>query len=227
MRLHLFRSDDINAPLPGTYNAAVPGSGVFPLGGKGPVLLMESSGLYNQNQFIANVNAKVKPAVSLFGFYVLNHALSNTDGIGTSPANHYNYAGEYGPASTDVQHRVTAGGSVALRWSVRLSPYLVAQSGAPFDITSGDDLYGTTLFNSRPGFANDPLKPGLIADQLWAIGPAARRDGNSCAAQLWPRTGADFGESAHRKGFRFWTEQGERCQARPGRLRPGAAGSRD
>jgi len=27
--------DDINAPLPGTYDAAVPGSGVFPLSGKG------------------------------------------------------------------------------------------------------------------------------------------------------------------------------------------------
>ena len=170
--LHLFRSDDINAPLPGTYDAAVPGSGVFPLSGKGPVLLMESSGLYNQNQFIANVNTKVKPAVSLFGFYVLNHALSNTDGIGTSPANPYNFSGEYGPASTDVRHRVTAGGSVALRWSVRVSPYLVAQSGAPFDITAGDDPYGTTLFNSRPGFAaNNPLKPGLIETSYGLMDP--------------------------------------------------------
>ena len=169
--LHLFRSDDINAPLPGSYNAAVPGSGVFPLSGKGPVLLMESSGLYNQNQFIANVNTKVKPAVSLFGFYVLNHALSNTDGIGTSPANPYNFSGEYGPASTDVRHRITAGGSVALRWSVRVSPYLVAQSGAPFDITAGDDLYGTTIFNSRPGFANNPLKPGLIETSYGLLDP--------------------------------------------------------
>jgi hypothetical protein len=169
--LHLFRSDDINAPLPGTYDAAIPSSGVFPFNGKGPVMLMESSGLYNQNQFIANVNTKVKPAVTLFGFYVLNHALSNTDGIGTSPANPYNFSGEYGPASTDVRHRVTAGGSVALRWSVRVSPYLVAQSGAPFDITSGDDLYGTTLFNSRPGFANNPLKPGLIETSYGLLDP--------------------------------------------------------
>ena len=34
--LHLLRSNDINAPLPGTYNAAVPGSGVFPLGWRRP-----------------------------------------------------------------------------------------------------------------------------------------------------------------------------------------------
>jgi len=97
MALHLCSArTNINAPLPGTYDAAVPGSGVFPLSGKGPVLLMESSGLYtSEHQFIANVNTKVKPAVSLFGFSRLeSRALShsNTDGIGTSPANPYNFS---------------------------------------------------------------------------------------------------------------------------------------
>src|SRR5262249_4569664 len=54
--LHLLRSQDINAPLPGTYDPAIRGSGVFPLGRPGLVALMESSGLYNQNQIIVNVN---------------------------------------------------------------------------------------------------------------------------------------------------------------------------
>ena len=57
--MHEFRSEDINAPLPGTYNPSVENSGVFPLGHPGPVDLMESSGIYNQNQLISNVNAKV------------------------------------------------------------------------------------------------------------------------------------------------------------------------
>ena len=112
---------------------------------------MESSGVYNQNQVIANVNAKLNAGLSLFGFYVYNHARSNTDGIGTFPANPYTFAGEYGPASTDVHHRFTVGGSINLRWAVRISPFVVAQTGAPFDITAGSDLYGTTLFNGRPG----------------------------------------------------------------------------
>jgi hypothetical protein len=34
--LHLLRSEDINAPLPGTYMPAAPESGVFPLGRPGP-----------------------------------------------------------------------------------------------------------------------------------------------------------------------------------------------
>ncbi|HYL35094.1 MAG TPA: carboxypeptidase regulatory-like domain-containing protein [Bryobacteraceae bacterium] len=169
--LHTLRSRDINAPLPGTYNPGAQLNGVFPLGQPGPVFLMESSGIFNQNQLIANVNTKVNASLSLFGFYVLNRALSNTDGLGTFPANPYNFAGEYGPAASDVRHRITTGGSISLRWNIRISPYIIAQSGAPFDITTGSDFYGTTLFNARPGIPADPNKPGLIATSYGLLDP--------------------------------------------------------
>jgi len=170
--LHIFRSEDINAPLPGSYNPAVPSSGVYPLGHPGPVFLMESSGLYNQNQLIANLNARLNAGLSLFGFYVFNHAMSNTDGINTFPANPYSFAGEYGPAATDVRNRFTIGGNINLRWSVRISPFVVVQSGAPFDITGGSDLYGTTLFNGRPGMLTDANKPDVIRTAYGLLDPS-------------------------------------------------------
>jgi hypothetical protein len=169
--LHLLRSEDINAPLPGTYNPNVQGSGVFPLGRPDPLFLTESSGLYNQNQLIANVNTKLNAGFSMFGFYTFNRAMSNTDGVGTFPANPHNSAGEYGPAATDVRHRVTFGGSVTFRWNIRVSPFVVVQSGAPFDITAGSDLFGTTLFNGRPGIATDPNRPGLIQTAYGLLDP--------------------------------------------------------
>ena len=169
--VHLYRSEDVNAPLPGTYNPNMPNSGTFPLGYPGPVFLMESSGIYNQNQVVANINTRLKQGVSLFGFYVLNRAMSNTDDITTVPPNPYNIAGEYGPAATDVRHRVTFGGSISMKWNIRISPFVIIQSGAPFDITSGSDLYGTTLFNARPGIAADPSKPGLIQTQYGLLDP--------------------------------------------------------
>ena len=169
--LHMLRSEAINAPLPGTYNPLIPGSGVFPLGTPGPVFLMSSSGVYNQNQLMTNVNARMNSNISLFGFYVWNHAMSNTDGLGTYPANPYNYTGEYGPASTDVHHRVFVGGSINTKWNIRLSPFMVVQSGPPFDITVGRDVYGDTLFNGRPGFATDPNKPGVIATPYGLLDP--------------------------------------------------------
>ena len=147
--LHTLRSTDINAPLPGTF----PGNPIYPYGTPNPIFLMESSGLYNQNQLITNVNSRLNANISLFGFYTFNHARSNTDGLGTYPANPYDYSGEYGPASTDVHHRVFMGGSLNTKWNVRLSPFVVVQSGPPFNITAGRDIYGDTLFNGRPGIS--------------------------------------------------------------------------
>jgi hypothetical protein len=160
--LHMLRSRDINAPLPGTYNPAVPDTGVYPLGPVGAVFLMESSGLYNQRQLIVNVNSRANRHISLTGTYSLNHAGSNTDGIGTFPANPYSMAGEYGPASTDVRHRMTLSGSINTKWNITFSPLINITSGPPFDITAGRDIYGTTLFNGRPGIATDPNKPDVI-----------------------------------------------------------------
>lgn len=174
--LHLLRSRDINAPLPGSYDPGVPGSGKYPLGTADPAFLIESSGRYNQNQMIANVNAKLNGGLSLFGFYAFIRARSDTDGVSTSPANPYNYAGEYGPAATDIHHRVTIGGSINLRWNIRVSPFVILQSGAPFDITTGSDLYGTTLFNARPGFATDPSKAGLVQTKYGLLDPSPSAD---------------------------------------------------
>jgi hypothetical protein len=169
--LHQVRSNDINAPLSGTYNPADPSSGVYPMSTRNPVFLMQSSGVYNQNQLIANVNAKINSNFSMFGFYVFSKAMSNTDGIGTFPANPYSGAGEYGPAATDVRHRFSLGGSLSTRWNIRLSPFLIVQSGIPFDITSGYDYYGTTLFNARPSFAADPNAPGVVSTPYGLLDP--------------------------------------------------------
>jgi hypothetical protein len=188
--LHQFLTNDINAPLPGTYNPQVPGSGTYPLGNANPIFLVESAGLYNQNELITNVNSKVNGSVSLFGSYLFNRALSNTDyspppqntdfnpaisiqalGVGTFPANPYNMAGEYGPASSDIRNQATFGGSIATKWGLQFSPLLVVDSGAPFNVTVGQDLYGSTLFNGRPGIATDPNRPGLVSTRYGLLDP--------------------------------------------------------
>jgi hypothetical protein len=188
--VHQFRTNDINAPLPGTYNPLVPGSGSYPLGNANPVFLVESGGLYNQNELIANVSSKLNDAVSLFGSYLYNRAMSNTDyssppqntdfnpaigsqgfGVGSFPANPYNFAGEYGPASTDIRNQGTFGGSIATRWGFRFSPLLIADSGPPYNITVGQDLYGTTLFNGRPGIATNPNRQGLVPTSYGLLDP--------------------------------------------------------
>ena len=185
-----FLTNDINAPLPGTYNPQVPGSGTYPLGTPKAVFEVGSSGLYNQNEFIVNVNSRISPSISLFGSYLYNHALSNTDysppprntdfnpaisfgalGVGSFPANPYSMAGEYGSASTDIRNQGTFGGSIAAKWGFSFNPLVILQSGAPFNITVGQDLYGDTLFNGRPGIALDSSRPGLIPTKYGLLDP--------------------------------------------------------
>jgi hypothetical protein len=142
---HELREQDINAPGLPTYD-----------GKPGPVLLMESNGIFNQNQLITNVRTQPTSKISLNGFYMYGHANSNTDGVGTLAASPYSMAGEYGPSSLDVHHRAFLGGSITTKWDFRLSPFVVINSGAPFNITTGTDPYDTTLYTARPGLVTDP-----------------------------------------------------------------------
>lgn len=168
--LHQLLSRNINAPLPETYTG-VPGSGVYPYGQGGPIYEQESGGLYNQDQVVINVNSRVTRNVSLFGFYMLSYVWSNTDGIGTYPANQYDMNGEYGPAATDVRHRASLGGTITAPWNLRFSPLIVVQSGAPFDIITSQDVYGDTLLSARPAIPSDPNKPGLIQTPYGLLDP--------------------------------------------------------
>jgi len=168
--LHQLLSRNINAPLPGTYTG-IATSGVYPYGPVGPIYEQESGGLYNQNQVVINANSRLNRKVSLFGFYVLSWARSNTDGINTFPANQYDMTGEYGPAGSDVRHRGSLGGTITAPWNVRFSPLVVVHSGNPFDIYTSQDVFGSTLLSARPGIPTDPTKPGLIHTPYGLLDP--------------------------------------------------------
>ena len=161
--LHILRSEDINAPGQGT--------GVYPYPGQGPIFLTSSSGLYNQNQLSLNLNSKLNAAASFYVTYTLNKAMSNTDGLGTFPGNPYNYSSEYGPAFNDIRHRIVFGGAFNTKWNVRFNPLVSFQTGAPFNITSGNDPWDTTLYTARPGIATDPSRPGLIQTPYGLLDP--------------------------------------------------------
>jgi hypothetical protein len=161
--INVLRSQDVNALNPATAQ--------YPLGHPGAVFQMQSNARYNQNQLMVNVTSKVNSAISITGSYVLNHAMSDSDGVQTYPSSPYSSLGEYGPASTDIRHRVSLTTSFNTKWNVRVSPLMTLQTGAPFDITTGNDLYGTTLLNSRPGLATNANRPGLVQTAYGLLDP--------------------------------------------------------
>lgn len=144
---NLFRSRNINAPLPGTN--------VPPNSALGAVTQFESTGRFDQQQLIVSLNNRFSQMFSIRSTYVLNRARSDTEGLGTFPINQYDLSGEYGPSLQDVRHRLTIFGSInGLPWGIRLSPFINAYSGRPFNITIGRDLNFDTLFTERPAFAD-------------------------------------------------------------------------
>ena len=152
---NVFRVRNVNAPLPGTFIPGVAGSGVRPFPNEGNIFQYESTGRFNQQQLIISINNRFSQIFSIRANYVLNRAKSDTDGLGSFPVNQYDLSGEYGRSLQDTRHRLTIFGTInALPWGIRLNPILIVNSGRPFNIITGRDINGDTIFTERPAFAD-------------------------------------------------------------------------
>jgi len=154
--VHQFITNDINAPLPGTFPLGEPELGTRPMGNAGGNIYdFQSGGLFNQNQMIANFNLRLYTKLTLGGFYTLSYADANTNGnSGGLIMNPYDIQQNYGRAGFDVRNRLVIIGNWNLPHRISLSPFVVASSGSPFNITVAQDLFGTgALDNARPALA--------------------------------------------------------------------------
>jgi hypothetical protein len=150
--VHQFLSLNVNAPLPGTPFSAGPP----PNPAAGPIYQYSSDGLFRQNQLIANFNIRAGTKLSLFGYYSLNYANSDASGVSNFPSNQYDLSVDYGRASFAIRDRLFVGGTIGLPHAFRLSPFMIFNSGTPYNVTAGQDLSNDSLFNDRPAFAPNP-----------------------------------------------------------------------
>ncbi len=163
--LHLLRSRNINAPFPLTN--------VRPLGSAlGNVFEYESSGRFNQNQLILGLRNPLNSKMSIIATYILNRAMSDTDGPDTFPANSYNLGGEYGRSDLDIRQRLTITGVFSFKHGLSLNPFILASSGRPFNIITGRDTNGDTLFTERPSFATSSNQAGVMLTRFGALNPS-------------------------------------------------------
>ena len=152
--VHLLRSRDINAPI----------NGVYPFGDPEPRFQTESTGFSRTQQLFVNPNINYKK-LTLFGFYALSFGKDDNEG---QPADPYNLHAEWGPSTTgDVRHRMVVGFTAPVLWKVSISPFIVASSGVPYNITTGRDVFGDGVTTARPALiANAGLSgcsgPNLI-----------------------------------------------------------------
>ncbi|MBI1898138.1 MAG: carboxypeptidase regulatory-like domain-containing protein [Acidobacteria bacterium] len=161
--VRLLNARNINAPLNGAY----------PFGDAAVRLLTESAGFSRLNQFVVNPSMNYKRLV-VSGFYALSYGRDDTSCEpipsyspgGCVPADPYNRRAEWGPSNYgDVRHRMVVMAVVPLPWGSSVMPFFIANSGQPYNITTGLDPYETGFPTARP-----ELLPGVAGSACQGSG---------------------------------------------------------
>jgi len=153
--LHLIRSRNINAPFC-LQNIVCPIDDMSQLQtlrpdpNRGNLYQSESSGFGVNQRLSVNFRTRYTRKFFLFGFYSLSRSKGNSDG--GFPVSSFDLTNEYTNTVNDRRHNLFLFGSINVPFGISLSPFIIAGSGTPFNITLGRDLNGDSIFNDRPTF---------------------------------------------------------------------------
>ncbi|MGI8470201.1 MAG: beta-sandwich domain-containing protein [Pyrinomonadaceae bacterium] len=155
--IHQLRTVNVNAPVCG-FTSVCPTTtaqiqALRPDPTQGNIYQFESNGVANQQQLIFGLSSSLGSKITFGANYRLGFAKSNSDGAQTFPAYSYDFSGEYSNSTQDIRHYFSFFGSVQLPWNVRMSPIIIARSGAPFNILTGVDSNRDSKFTERPTYS--------------------------------------------------------------------------
>ena len=154
---HLYRSRDVNAPMPSTE--------IRPDPNLLNVIQVESSAMMHSNEMDVTLSWNSRRWLSGTAQYVLSRTIDDTDGPFSLPADSYNLRPELGRASYDRRHRLNLMSTVHLPWGFSAGTIVAIGSGIPYNITTGKDLNDSTAITARPaGVSRNTGKgPGLAS----------------------------------------------------------------
>ena len=113
---------------------------------------IESTARSTRHLIDARLNLMPSPTAKLGFFvgYLWQSARNEANGALSMPADEHNLAAEWGRAANGAEHRVFALLNANPTKRISFGALVQAQSGNPFDITTGRDENGDTLFTDRP-----------------------------------------------------------------------------
>jgi len=139
----LFRSRDINAPLPPLYSAR-PDSALNVL------RQIETSARQVTNSLEISFRGNATKYFSGMAQYTLGRAYNDSYGIGSFPANNYDLSGEWSRADSDQRHRFNVLGTMKAGRYFNFGIALQAESARPYSLTTGRDDNRDGLALDRP-----------------------------------------------------------------------------
>ena len=161
--IHQITSINANAPLPGTYDPAIPGSGTKPFGDRN-IDQYTTGAVYRGNRLMLNWFLQPAKWLNMWGFYGFAHV--NGDGGGGFASNSYDIHADYGQTPWNIHNRLFTGANITAPWGFSLDIFLAATGGRPFNITTGADNNGDTTYNDRPAFATDLSRASVVHTAL-------------------------------------------------------------
>jgi len=144
--LELYRMRDINAPLPAT--------GLRPDPNFLNIDQFETSGSSHSHSLNLGFRTSVRGKVQLVSQYTLSHAIDDTSGLSSLPADNFDLRSERGRADFDQRHRFNLAGVLKLPHGFGFGLIASVGSGIPYNITTGFDNNHDTVANDRPSLGN-------------------------------------------------------------------------
>ncbi len=122
------------------------------------------------DQFSININGTIKK-INFWSGYNLTNAKNTDGGTSGSPFDPYDFSHEFTRNAFAAKHFFYGGGYYQTKNGFSINMFMIANSGTPFNITTGRDTNGDTFFSERPAFATDLTRPGVIVTPLGAFDP--------------------------------------------------------
>ncbi|HXD32874.1 MAG TPA: carboxypeptidase-like regulatory domain-containing protein [Pyrinomonadaceae bacterium] len=169
--VHLLRSRNVNAPLPGTFNPGMPGSGVRPFRDAGNIFSFETTSTNLDNTLFVNLNTQLLKKLSAFALIGLSKETNDGDGPMSFPMNSYDLRSDYGSDLNDIHAFSNIGMTYSGPWGLTFNSLIRLASANRFNITTGRDTNGDGVFTERPALAADLSKPGVVVTRFGAFDP--------------------------------------------------------
>lgn len=135
-----------------------------------------SQGQFHQDQLNINGRTQMK-RLSLSGFYSLGFAKGNSSGAATPISVPYNIQADYGRTLFDRRNFGVMFASITLPHFIQLSPFIIGQSGSPYNVTLGSDPLSDSYFNERPQAVPLSMANGTTILPIRACGLAFAQPG--------------------------------------------------
>jgi hypothetical protein len=169
---HLYRSRNINAPIPISclsapaqcttadfVNAAPnpktgdPGTLVRPNPLQGNIYQLESTGNSTYKGVTFSYRGQITNRLNMFVNYSISRSYNDALGAFGLPADNYDLSSQWGRSGNDQRNHFQMGISGYMPGNIFVSPQLQLYSGLPYNLTTGVNTFGTGTLNARPTYA--------------------------------------------------------------------------